>query len=74
MGKPEAILKALADDKPCEALRLAASFQHLGVHKAVIQRGWQACQRPGFYREIGKDPELLIQEGVNAVRERYAIA
>lgn len=66
------ILDALARNDGCEALRLAAAFPHLGTHKDAIQRGWQACSRPDFYRQIGKDPEQLIAVGVAAVRARYA--
>lgn len=65
------ILSALARRDDCEALRLAAGFAHLGAHKEAITRGWAACQRPDFYRSIGKDPDQLIAVGVAAVRARY---
>ena len=67
-----AILDALARNDGREALRLAAAFPHLGVHKEAIQRGWQACSRPDFYRSLGKDPDQLIAVGIAAVRVRYA--
>ena len=73
-ASPSKILAALARRDNCEALRLAARFQHLGVHKDAIQRGWAACSRPDFYRQLGKDPEQLIAMGVAAVRARYAVA
>lgn len=71
MSKPEAIVHALLNNDPQRALRLAASFPHLGPEKAIIQRGWAACQRPEFYRQIGKDPDQLIAEGAAALRRRY---
>lgn len=71
MTSPPLILAALAAGNGCEALRLAAKFPHLGEHKVAITRGWQACSRPDFYRQLGYDPEALIAAGVAAVKERY---
>lgn len=71
-SKPQQILDALAADDKHTALRVAASFQHLGEHKAAITRGWAALQRPEFYREIGQDPDALVVAGMAAVRARYA--
>ena len=68
-----AILAALARHDGREALRLAAVLPHLGEHKEVITRGWAACQRPDFYRELGKDPEQLIAVGIAAVKARYGV-
>jgi len=70
-SKQTRILAALANNDAREALRLAASFPHLGEQKEAITRGWAALQRPDFYREIGKDPEALVALGVAAVRARY---
>ena len=72
MNKPLLIREALARNDGCEALRLAASFRHLGEHRDAIQRGWEACRNPGFYQQIGKSPDALIAVGVAAVRQRYA--
>ncbi len=56
-----------------EALRIAARFPQLGAEKEAICRAWQAIQSPAFYREIGRDPELLIAQGVAALKKRYAL-
>lgn len=55
------------------ALKLAAGWAQLGNHKAPIERGWAAILNPNFYREIGKDPDVLVAAGVAALRERYGI-
>lgn len=70
-AKPRQILDALAAGDVRTVLRVAASFQHLGKHKATITRGWAALQRPDFYRELGQNPDDLVAEGVAAVRARY---
>lgn len=54
-----------------DALRLAASFSHLGEHKADITRGWHATLSPGFYRKIGEDPDELAKIGLDAIRRRW---
>ncbi len=53
------------------ALSLAAKFPRLGVHAAVIRRAHEATHRPAFYRQLGMDPEKLVQAGVAALKERY---
>lgn len=54
------------------ALRMAARFPRLGAHKDAIQGGWSAMTNPGFYRQIHKDPDAMIQAGIEALRERYS--
>lgn len=71
MSTVDRILEALRGGDDREALRLAAGFPHLGKQKAAITRGWEACARPELYRQMGKDPQALIAEGVAAVRVRY---
>lgn len=66
-----ALRAALAAGDARAALRLAAKFPHLGPQKAAIMRGWEACARPAFYRQLGHDPEALVRSGVAALKERY---
>jgi len=53
------------------ALRMAARFPKLGDHKDAIQLGWSALTQPGFYRQIGKDPDALVRAGIEALKARY---
>ncbi len=53
------------------AMKLAASFARLGDEDRAIRQAWEAFARPGFYRQIGKDPKALIAVGVDALRRRY---
>lgn len=53
------------------ALRIAARFPDLGAQKDAIQRGWDAAQRPDFYRQIKKDPAALVEAAFTALSERY---
>jgi hypothetical protein len=53
-----------------EALRLAVKLR-LGSDKTAIERAWEALQRPGFCRELGRDPEILLRDGLAALRRRF---
>jgi hypothetical protein len=55
------------------ALRIAARFPKLGSEKDVISRAWEASQRPSFYRQIGRDPERLVEEGLDAMRTKWEL-
>ena len=62
-----------AEDWP-GALRRAARFPRLGALDEPIRLGWSAMSNPGFYRQIHKDPDAMIQAGIQALRERYSSA
>ena len=66
--------KLMANGEERKALKLAASWPDLGEHKDAIRAGWAAASNPEFYRELGKSPEKLEQEGIAAIRERYNIS
>lgn len=55
------------------ALKIAARFPRLGKDKARIERAWEATARPGFMRQIGKDPDALIADGIAALKSRYQL-
>lgn len=56
-----------------DALRLAAKFPRLPAdHEIAIRRGAEALKRPDFYRQVGKDPDRLIEDGVLALTATFA--
>jgi hypothetical protein len=55
------------------ALRMAAKFPRLGAEKEAITRGWEASRNPAFYRQLGRDPETLIHDGLEALVAKYAL-
>lgn len=56
-----------------KALKLAASWPQLGLHKAQITQGWAAAANPNLYRQMQKDPDALYATGLAAVAERYKL-
>jgi hypothetical protein len=65
------LLEHMAAGRWFAALKLAASFQQLGNHKAAITRAADAINHPEFYRQLGKDPDVLVRLGIAALRARY---
>ena len=66
-NKLEALLKKGDFTK---ALSLAAKFPKLGEHKEQIRLGHEANQHPSFYKQIGKNPDQLVADGIAALKER----
>jgi hypothetical protein len=54
-----------------EAMKLAASFPRLGDEKVAIERAWLAYTRPEFCRQLGRDPDQLIEDGKRTLRKKY---
>ena len=69
--KIEKLRVMMASGEWRDALKLASSWPRLGTHKTRIERGWAAFRSPEFYRDIGKDPDELIRDGIAALVERY---
>jgi hypothetical protein len=53
------------------ALHLAARFPRLGEHKVRITRAWDALANPRIYREMGRNVDALVADGIAALKERY---
>jgi len=53
------------------ALRIAARFPRLGIHKPAIVRAHEAYTNPRFYKQLGYDVEKLEADGRRALIERY---
>jgi hypothetical protein len=64
---------AMAAGDTAGALRIAARFPRLGAERERIQRGWAAVGAPDFYAALGFDPDALVADAADALRERYGI-
>jgi hypothetical protein len=53
------------------AILLAAKFQDLGAERGNILAAREAYLRPGFQRQLRRDPETLITAGIAALKRRY---
>ena len=53
------------------AIRYASKFPRLGSHRTAILRAKDAIHNPGFYRQLGYQPEMIFADGIKALQERY---
>ena len=56
-----------------QALSLAAKFPRLGEHAETISRAHGCAVNPGFYRQLGHDPQACIDAGIAALKARYGV-
>lgn len=75
-GEPESTgeqLRRLVTEKDWHrALKLAAKLPATPEpDKTTFQRAWEALARPEFSRQLGRDPEALIEAGKEALRRRF---
>lgn len=54
-----------------EAIRFAGKFPSLGEEKRAITRAREALIRPEFFRSLGRNVDVIIEEGRQAIRRRY---
>lgn len=74
MKKKIDVLRELADQGNWpEAIRLAGSFSRLGDQRKAITRAKEAVCRPEFQRQLGRDPDQLIADGIEAMRSKWAL-
>ena len=69
--KIDILVKLMLEEKWDDALSLAAKFPSLGKHTKSIRMAHDANFNPRFYIQLGKNPEVLRQEGIDALKERY---
>ena len=55
-----------------DAIKFAAKFPRLGKHRNAILTASSALLSPDFYTSLGKDVDLLVRGGIEALQERYA--
>jgi len=70
-SKLSLLIEAIEMDDWTTVFRIAARFPSLGEHRTAIVRAHEALVRPDFYREIGKDVEMILIEGKAAIYARY---
>ncbi len=69
--KAERLRGLLRAGKWRDALSLANSFGRLGTHAKAIRTAHDAAVHPGFYKQLGKNPDALVADGVDAMLDKY---
>jgi hypothetical protein len=55
------------------ALRIAARFFDRSEATKTFKRGMDAHNNPGFYRQLGKDPDLLLRAALELLARKFSL-
>lgn len=69
--KTDQIAAALASGDNRKALSLAARFFDRSDETLLYKQAQGAANNPRFYRQIGKDPDAIVDAAVTALRSRF---
>lgn len=65
------IREALAVGDQIGALRIAARFFDRSSATEIFKRGLDAHNHPGFYRQLGEQPDEITANAVTALVEKF---
>jgi hypothetical protein len=54
-------------------LRIAARFFDRSDSTQAFKRGMDAYNDPNFYRQLGRNPDQIIAEAVDALAKRFGL-
>jgi hypothetical protein len=72
-NKTDQIRHAWARGDRIGALRIAAQFFDRSITTKTFQRGMDAYRHPGFYRQLGKEPQELITAALEMLAKRFEL-
>ena len=71
--KADKIRSAWAAGDKIAALRIAARFFDRSDATKAFKRGMDAHNNPQFYRQLGKDPELLLRTALELLAHKFSL-
>jgi hypothetical protein len=71
--KTDKIRTAWAGGDRIGALRIAARFFDRSTDTLTIKRGMDAHNNPGFYRQLGKEPQELVKAALEVLAKRFEL-
>jgi len=71
LNKTDQIRTAWATGNRIGALRIAARFFDRSGATKTFQRGMDAYNNPGFYHQIGKEPQELVMAALEMLAKRF---
>ena len=72
-SKTGKIREAWAKGDKISALRIASRFFDRSPETQAFKRGWDAATNPRFYRQIGRDPEALTRDAIDALARKFSL-
>jgi hypothetical protein len=71
--KTDKIRTAWAAGDRIGALRIAARFFDRSADTKAFKRGMDARNNPNFFRQLGKDPEQIVGNALEALARRFSL-
>jgi hypothetical protein len=71
--KTDRIRAAWASGDQVGALRIAARFFDRSEATKTFKHGMDAHNNPGFYRQLGKDPDLLLSAALELLARKFSL-
>ena len=71
MSKSEQIKKMLLAGKKIKAISIASKFFDKSEDTKVFKQAASAILNPSFYKQIGKDPDEIINTASRILEKRY---
>ncbi len=71
--KTDKIRVAWAAGDRIGALRIAARFFDRSADTQMFKRGMDAHNNPGFYRQLGKEPEQIVGNALEVLARRFGL-
>ena len=69
--KSQKIRDALAAGDRIAALRIAAHFHDRSANTLAYKRGFDACNHPDFYRQLGRDPRKTADRAIALLKKNF---
>lgn len=69
--KTAQIREAWAAGDKLGALRIASRFGDQSGDTKAMKRGWDAHQNPDFYRQVGKNPDELVEKAFAIIERKF---
>ena len=71
--KTDQIRAAWAAGNQIVALRIAAHLVDRSADTKAFKRGMDAYNHPGFYQQLGKDPEQLTAAALELLAKKFSL-
>jgi hypothetical protein len=71
ISKCDRIRAAWAAGDRISPLRIAARFFDRSIETKAFKRGMAAYNNPDFYRQLGKDPDRIVAEALDALAHKF---
>ena len=71
-SKTKELSASIAAGDVSKSISIASKFFDRSEDTKLFKQAKSASENPGFYHQIGKDPQLIIDEAWSRMKERFA--